>query len=73
MPLLNKTNVHIIKGLDKPTVYHKNMALFDRTDSLFLLDLCEDNSIGILGADGFEIERAQIRPRMDWILDFSSS
>jgi hypothetical protein len=57
--------------LNLPTKWWGGVALFNRPDSLRLMDHCVSHGIGVLGVEGFRIEGDKIIPLMDYIIDFS--
>jgi hypothetical protein len=60
-----------LQTLGLPTLWWKEIALFNVDDSQLLADCCLKQGIAILGIEGFRIKGNCRSPDMDYIADFS--
>lgn len=61
----------LIIGTCLPTEWRKSTALFNKKDSMALLNLCSEKNIAILSIEGFIKNGDCIVPDMNCIIDFS--
>jgi hypothetical protein len=55
-----------------PTSYADEVPLFDRDDSVRLLDLCQRQGLGVLGIEGFTLSGNARYPDTNHVADFST-
>ena len=57
---------------DLPTLIVDDCYLFDKSDALVFVNICEENRIIISGIEGFIVSKGFVVPVVDCICDFSN-